>query len=562
MATRCGPNRPDPAGQFVLEWSGHVLLKLSEAKKGVPRWLQPAHRIKRNCPRNRPNPRAREVQSGVNVPRHDESMTGRPGELFQPEETPVADSPRQRTIRRAYRVWRALAGSRGKRAETQPKRNAQDKRRGAIRNGLEEAVDRSLAHLLDADRMGLKGNSPHGWLVAGILETLLHDDTESFLELHAAASRRMRQAKSEREAEILEAVLSAMIDILKVYENSPDSRRFPPRIRDRIRSVLDEAYRDWFGRSAEEARRRPDKDFPSPLALLTGERRYWLREYWRSHSPERIEDFLRAHFGIEEAVTLAEAIQKAEAWEDLPAEAKDALERIGGEAIAPLERLNEPWPENKPLYAFGEVGRTRRGNVVFTYGLTKWNGQYQGQYPHRWELVSPASLERNYPLLKERLDACRSNSERIEDIWRLQGVRYKSGDLDAFLKHFDEWYRLGPKRTVGRLVFDGFGPYLTRTGWPGEFESSQAMAHDNPQPAAAGQAGTLKGGGEPAKEREGDDSHMLDRGIGEQPFDIAPAIEHQGRAISNDSRPNPIISGPATIEPPTAAVNALKRRIA
>jgi hypothetical protein len=28
---------------------------------------------------------------------------------------------------------------------------------------------------------------------------------------------------------------------------------------------------------------------------------------------------------------------------------------------------------------------------------------------------------------------------------------------------------------------------------------------------------------------EGDDAHMLDRGIGEQPLDVAPAVKHEGR---------------------------------
>ena len=35
-------------------------------------------------------------------------------------------------------------------------------------------------------------------------------------------------------------------------------------------------------------------------------------------------------------------------------------------------------------------------------------------------------------------------------------------------------------------------------------------------------------------EGKDDDAHMLDRGIGEQPFDVPPAVEHEGREHQRD----------------------------
>ena len=47
-------------------------------------------------------------------------------------------------------------------------------------------------------------------------------------------------------------------------------------------------------------------------------------------------------------------------------------------------------------------------------------------------------------------------------------------------------------------------------------------------------------------EGEGDDAHMLDRGIGEQPFDVAPPVQHEGGEAAATSAPWSL-SGPGAI---------------
>ena len=43
-------------------------------------------------------------------------------------------------------------------------------------------------------------------------------------------------------------------------------------------------------------------------------------------------------------------------------------------------------------------------------------------------------------------------------------------------------------------------------------------------------------------EREGNDAHVLDRGIGEKAFDVAAAVQHEA-AKTSETRPMSIISG-------------------
>ena len=59
-------------------------------------------------------------------------------------------------------------------------------------------------------------------------------------------------------------------------------------------------------------------------------------------------------------------------------------------------------------------------------------------------------------------------------------------------------------------------------------------------------------------EGEGDDAHVLDRRIGEQPFDVAPPVEHERREHQRH-RPIAIISGPGVDGSGLAASSILKR---
>ena len=60
--------------------------------------------------------------------------------------------------------------------------------------------------------------------------------------------------------------------------------------------------------------------------------------------------------------------------------------------------------------------------------------------------------------------------------------------------------------------------------WPTAIEDrrlGQAVHHHVQQPGEIGQRAAHA-------EREHDDAHVLDRGIGEQPLDVAPAVQHEG----------------------------------
>ena len=62
-------------------------------------------------------------------------------------------------------------------------------------------------------------------------------------------------------------------------------------------------------------------------------------------------------------------------------------------------------------------------------------------------------------------------------------------------------------------------------------------------------------------EGEGDDAHVLDRAVGKQPFDVAPAVEHEG-GEQERVRPMVTMSGPGAMAPGLAAMTILKRRTA
>ena len=60
-------------------------------------------------------------------------------------------------------------------------------------------------------------------------------------------------------------------------------------------------------------------------------------------------------------------------------------------------------------------------------------------------------------------------------------------------------------------------------------------------------------------EREGDDPHVLDRGIGEQPLDVAPPVQHERREDQRDQAERRPSAGRARCAAGLAASIILKR---
>ena len=63
-------------------------------------------------------------------------------------------------------------------------------------------------------------------------------------------------------------------------------------------------------------------------------------------------------------------------------------------------------------------------------------------------------------------------------------------------------------------------------------------------------------------EGEGDDPHVLDRGVGEHPFDVAPAVEHEAGEDQRDEAQGRPSAGPARSPAGLAASSILKRSMA